>query len=135
VILALMAVFPVSAAEKGKVRSGVSATVVSAGVAKTLEGRGTVSEAPTEEQAEQAFQRARQSFLAVARGTADSKPGDVLQHNVGPEDAIAGGKARNIAMEDIRIVLDVDNVTLREVMAQIVTQAASYTGPWTVKWR
>jgi hypothetical protein len=26
-------------------------------------------------------------------------------------------------------------VTLREVMTNIVTQAATYTGPWTVKWR
>jgi putative SOS response-associated peptidase YedK len=51
------------------------------------------------------------------------------------EDNIAGGRAQNIALENIRIVMDVDNVTLREVMQKIVQQAAAYTGPWTVKWR
>jgi hypothetical protein len=91
--------------------------------------------APTAEQAERAYQDARRSFMAVASGGADVKQGDVVQKPESVEDTIAGGKAQNIALEDIRIVLDVDNITLREMMTQIVTQAASYTGPWTVKWR
>jgi hypothetical protein len=94
---------------------------------------GTVAVAPTAEEAERAYQNARQSFMAVASGAADvsvTEPKVVVM-----EDTIAGGQPQNVAMEQVRIVMDVDNVTLREVMQKIVEQAATYTGPWTVKWR
>lgn len=96
---------------------------------------GTVAVAPTAEQAEEAYQAARQSFMAVASGSADTKPGDIVQPPLTTEDKIAGGKPQNVSLEQIRIVMDVDNVTLREVMQKITEQAATYTGPWTVKWR
>lgn len=139
VLLALTAVLDVHAASRNKAKAGEAVeaadVVSSTGTAETMEGHGTVSVAPTEQQAEEAYQHARQGFLAVAKGSTDTKPGDVVQGNIGVEDSIAGGQAKNIALEDIKIVLDVENVTLREVMTQIVTQAATYTGPWTVKWR
>lgn len=113
----------------------VSSTGEVTGTATTEAGHGTVSVAPTAEQAEQAFQAARRSFMAVASGGADVKPGDIVQTPTGAENQLAGGMPQNIALEDIRIVMDVDNVTLREVMTKIVQQAANYTGPWTVKWR
>jgi len=96
---------------------------------------GTVAVAPTAEQAEEAYQAARQSFMAVASGSADTQPGDIVQPPLTTEDKIAGGKPQNVSLEQIRIVMDVDNVTLREVMQKITEQAATYTGPWTVKWR
>ena len=102
---------------------------------ETIEGHGTISVAPTAEQAEEAYQAARKSFMAVASGGPDVKPGDVVQKPEGAQDLVAGGKPQNIALENIRIVLDVDNISLREMMTKIVTQAAAYTGPWTVKWR
>lgn len=50
--------------------------------------------------------------------------------------AIAGGEhPANVPLEEVRIVIDVEGVTLRDVVAKIVAQAAPYTGPWTVKWR
>lgn len=99
------------------------------------DGTGTVAVAPSAEEAEKAYQAARQSFMAVASGSPDTKPNDIVQQPLGVEDTIAGGKPQNVSMEQIRIVMDVDDVTLREVMQKIVTQAATYTGPWTVKWR
>ncbi len=132
VCAAVMTAGSAVAAEKAVV---VSSSGVVSGTASTLVGHGTVSVAPTAEQAEKAFQDARRSFMAVASGGADDKPGDVVQGPVVVEDTIAGGNVQNIALEDIRIVLDVDNVTLRDVMAKIVGQAADFTGPWTVKWR
>lgn len=114
----------------------ISSTVVTDPMAANMIGHGTVAVAPTAAQADQAYADARRSFLAVASGGADVKPGvTVSGTSVSAEDHIAGGKPANVALEDIKVVMDVDNVTLREVMAKIVEQAAAYTGPWTVKWR
>lgn len=107
---------------------------VSGGSADTYVGHGTVAVAPTEAQAEQAFQQARRSFMAVAQGSAD-KPMTAAGVSSTAEDTVAGGRSKNVALDHVRIVLDVDNITLREVMVKIVEQAAQYTGPWTVKWR
>jgi hypothetical protein len=143
VLTALLVAGNAVAAEK-RVRKTVeiSATTVTevvsgttGGVVDTVEGHGTISVAPTAEQAEEAYQTARKSFMAVASGGPDVKAGDVVQKPESAEDLVAGGKPQNIALENIRIVLDVDNITLREMMTKIVTQAAAYTGPWTVKWR
>ncbi len=103
-----------------------------------LEDKGYVAAAPTAEEAEAAFRAAREGFLAVAEGGDDAASPEA-DPDAAVEDHVAGGSAQNaaqnVALEDIRVVLDVNNVTLREVMTQIVEQAASYTGPWTVKWR
>lgn len=41
----------------------------------------------------------------------------------------------NIALEDVELVLDVENITLKEVVKRITQQAEPYSGPWQVKWR
>ena len=94
---------------------------------------GKVVVAPTAAEAEAAFQAAREGYMAIATGSPDQTVGPISTTVV--EDTVAGGNTQNIALEDIRIVLDVDNASLREIMAKIVQQAAAYTGPWTVKWR
>ncbi len=96
---------------------------------------GGVAVAPTAAQAEAAYQAARQNYMAVASGGGDIAAAEAVSGTVVLEDNVAGGLPRNVALEDIRIVMDVDNVTLREVMQRIVQQAAAYSGPWTVKWR
>lgn len=94
---------------------------------------GVVAAAPTQAQADAAFAAARKSFMAVAEGTSSEKAGDV--EDVVPTDRVSGKGNDKVALEDIKLVLDVEDVTLREVVTRIVAQAAKYTGPWTVKWR
>ena len=40
-----------------------------------------------------------------------------------------------IPLEDYRLVLSVDNMTLENIVAEALDQARPYTGPWTVKWK
>lgn len=116
----------------------VSASVeisASGGSVDVVPHHGAVAVAPTAAEAEAAYQAARKGFMAVASGGPASAPGDVDQNVKLKDEHIAGGKPSNIALEDIQLVMDLDNVTLREVMVKIVGEAARYTGPWTVKWR
>jgi hypothetical protein len=95
---------------------------------------GIVAAAPTQEQADAAYAAARRSFMAVAAGKAPgTRPGDVVE--TVPTDSVPGKGTSRIPLEEVNLVLDVENVTLREVVTRIVGQAARYTGPWTVKWR
>lgn len=138
VVCALLGAFQNGYAADAKSRKGVTETPAPTQVefvtTVDVDTRGGVAVAPTAEQAEQAYQAARQNYIAVASGGGDvaavAPSGTVVL-----EDNVAGGLPRNIALEDIRIVMDVDNVSLREVMQKIVQQAAAYSGPWTVKWR
>jgi hypothetical protein len=96
---------------------------------------GKVVAAPTAAEAEAAFQAAREGFLTVATGSPDvTVSGSEVVKDIA-EDHVPGGAPQNISLEQINVVLDVDNASLRDVMAKIVQQAANYTGPWTVKWR
>lgn len=131
-LVMLTAVQGVAAADK-KVEKTTSIEFVT--TVDTDERGGAVSVAPTAAQAEAAYQSARQNYMAVASGGGDVAAVGITSDTVVLEDNVAGGVPRNVPLEDIRIVMDVDNVTLREVMQRIVQQAASYTGPWTVKWR
>lgn len=97
-------------------------------------GTNTVAAAPTAAEAEAAFRAAREGLMTVASGSADVAMTDTVSETV-VEDRVAGGEPRNVALEKIQVVLDVSDVTLRDVMTKIVEQAAAYTGPWTVKWR
>lgn|GEM_PF-4449074 len=107
-----------------------------AGAVAQDEGHGTLAVAPTAAQAEQAYQAARHEFLTVAKGSAPGgQNGDVDEQVSGTTTTVSGGTPDNVALENIHLVMDVENVTLREVMVKIVSQAAAYTGPWTVKWR
>lgn len=112
----------------------VAVSVVQAEEAVVTDGN-TVVAAPTAAEAEAAFRAAREGLLAVASGSADVSVSAVTTSATTVEDRVAGGEPRNVALEKIQVVLDVSNVTLRDVMTQIVQQAANYTGPWTVKWR
>lgn len=103
--------------------------------AEVGEDNGTVVAAPTAAEAEAAFRAAREGLLAVASASADISVSVAQDVSSSVEDHVAGGAARNVGLEQIQVVMDVNNVTLREVMTQIVGQAAQYTGPWTVKWR
>lgn len=98
-------------------------------------GTNTVVAAPTAAEAEAAFRAAREGLLAVASGGADVPVSAVMTSPTVVEDRVAGGEPRNVSLEKIQVVLDVNDTTLRDVMAKIVEQAATYTGPWTVKWR
>lgn len=101
-----------------------------------MAGKGTVAVAPTQAEAEAAFQAARRGFMAVAAGKEPGRqPGDITQVVSATDNVAGGGRPENVALENIRLVLDVENVTLRDVMKAIAGQAAVYTGPWTVKWR
>ena len=41
----------------------------------------------------------------------------------------------NTPLALVRLAVDVENITLRNLVQDIVTQAAEHTGPWKVKWR
>lgn len=95
---------------------------------------------PTAEQAAAAFKAEQEKFKAVAAGTGGSKllEEDGYQVSVfsDPDKSFhPGGPSRNVALEDIRLVVDVEDTSLRDVINKVVSQAAQATGEWTVKWR
>ncbi len=102
-----------------------------------------VTGAPSEAQAEAAYDAARKAY--GNRGVGSDGEGGIVPVDGGPEVVLLADPTKrlidgtdrpvNVALEQIRLVLDVENTTLRDVFAEIVTQAAKYTGPWTVKWR
>lgn len=46
-----------------------------------------------------------------------------------------GGMSQNVALDSIKLVVDVENESLRDIVNDVVGQAAEHTGEWTVKWR
>lgn len=96
---------------------------------------GVVSAAPTAAEAEAAFQAARQAYRAVAEGAPSVVPGELEQVVTPTTTFVPGGRPENTPLENIVLVLDVENATLRQVVQEVVTQAAHYSGPWRVKWR
>ena len=99
------------------------------------ENKGIVSAAPTEAEAEAAFRAAREAYRAVAEGAPLSAASDVEEHVTPTTVFVSGGEPKQVRLEDIKLVLDVENQTLRSVVQNVVAQAAEYTGPWRVKWR
>lgn len=93
-----------------------------------------VAAAPTEEQARSAFLAARQSYLAVAEG---ALPGTAPVQQAGTTPVAGQSKELNgsLLLENVKLVMDVEDTTLRSLLVKVVRQAAEYTGPWTVKWR
>jgi hypothetical protein len=94
-----------------------------------------VAVAPTAEEAEQAFRAAHEHYVSAAGGgfgvaiSATAVPVSVTRV------VIPGGKPMNIDLSEVRLVLDVDDKPLKDVVADVIRQAAQYTGPWEVKWR
>lgn len=41
----------------------------------------------------------------------------------------------NVDLKNIRLAVDSDNITLEELINDIITKAEEHTGPWKVKWR
>lgn len=41
----------------------------------------------------------------------------------------------NVALKNIRLAVDTDNASLKEIINNIIGQAEVHTGPWNVKWR
>lgn len=102
----------------------------------------TPSASPSLHDAEAAFAKAQEEFKAMAAGSGQPVP--VTETSEGYKVAVfsdpdrqfhEGGQPENVALEHVKLVIDVEDVTLREVVNQIVGQAAEYTGSWTVKWR
>ncbi|MCP5405046.1 MAG: hypothetical protein H6922_02345 [Pseudomonadaceae bacterium] len=96
--------------------------------------------APSDAEAEAAFKQAQEQFKAMAAGTGveDAPAAEAYEVAVfsDPDKQFhPGGKPENVALGHVKLVIDVEDSSLREVVNEIVGQAADYTGPWTVKWR
>lgn len=95
---------------------------------------------PTAAEAAEAFKAEQERFKAMAAGTSGKLLPDADSYQVSvfsdPDRQFhPGGPSRNVALEDIRLVVDVEDTTLRDVINRVVGQAAEATGEWTVKWR
>lgn len=105
----------------------------------------TVPGVPSEAQAEAAYDAARRLYAnggVASDGSGfagavalDGSPEVVMLADPGKRLINGTDRPVNVGLEDIRLVIDVENTTLRDVFAEIVSQAAQYTGTWTVKWR
>lgn len=42
---------------------------------------------------------------------------------------------QNMALKNVKLAVDADNITLKQILQNIIAQAEPYTGPWEVKWR
>lgn len=96
---------------------------------------------PSEAEAEAAFAKAQEQFKAMAAtgneaaATEGGSEYKVAVFSDPDRQFHSGGTPENVALENVKLVIDVEDVTLREVVNQVVGQAAEYTGSWTVKWR
>lgn len=127
----------------------VSATTVSATTVSvtTVSVTGVVSASPvmktlTAADAEAAYQQSREHFKAVAAGAASAKallPNREFEIAVfsDPDKEFHPGtpNPENLSIEDVDLVIDVEDMSLRDVINRVVSQAAERTGMWTVKWR
>jgi hypothetical protein len=103
--------------------------------------------APSDAEADAAYAAAQKAFQATAvNGSNNAKQTQQLtRHSDVPEVMVFTDPSRemvpgtadpkNIPLQEIRVVVDVENDSLRDIMHKVVGQAARYTGPWQVKWR
>lgn len=96
---------------------------------------GTVAAAPTAAEAEAAFHAAQQAYRAVSAGGPAQAEGDIEQAVTPTMIMVPGGQSDVTRLEEVKLVIDAENVTLRQVVGDVVRQAAEHTGPWMVKWR
>ena len=116
-----------------------SATSTGEDAAALVNGTGGT---PTDAQAQAGFAAAQAKFKAMAGAApADASllpkdgPYEVAVFSDPDKQFHPGGVSQNVALENIRVVMDVENESLRDVVGRIVGQAAEHTGEWTVKWR
>lgn len=107
----------------------------------------TVTVAPSDAEADAAYAAAQKAFQATAVNNANAvKPKEEpTQRSNVPEvmifsdpakEMVAGtSNPKNIALQEIRVIIDVENDSLRDIMHKVIAQAARYSGPWQVKWR
>lgn len=117
------------------------ALLASTAVAQEAEVSATTPLAmPSEAEAKAQYEQAREQFKAMASGSVSvttpegeyevavfSDP--TKQFHPGSDDV------KNVALGNIHVTVDVEDVTLRDVVNEIVAQAAEHSGAWTVKWR
>lgn len=117
----------------------------------------------TEQELQRAFERAVESFGrtpsavpdaqptlpedTTAETTDNDEPAAVTTSPAGDADVKIGIKNRRpfgkrdgvpleyVALNELRVSIDVENVPLENVVKMIVEQAEASTGPWGVKWR
>lgn len=94
-----------------------------------------VAAAPTDAQAAAVFQSAQKAFQQGREISFTTLPKMAPAPSLS---VVVGGSPtlpQNISLHNVRLVLDVEDTTLADVMTKIVEQASAYTGRWTVKWR
>lgn len=103
--------------------------------AGTAGANNYVAAAPTNAEAAAAFQSAQKAFQQGRDTSFTTMP----KISAAPSRSVVVGGSptlpQNISLNDVRLVLDVEDTTLADVMTTIVTQASAYSGRWTVKWR
>lgn len=52
-----------------------------------------------------------------------------------PNEAGAAGRRPRLDLRKYRVVMHADDLTLQQMMEQVINQAAPFTGRWTVKWK
>lgn len=123
--------------------AAVLALVAGAAVAGEVSGTAEVGlVAPSDKDAAQQYEQARESFKAMAAGTAlpagvEGVDGYQVSVFSDPTKQFHPGSddVKNVALGNIHVTVDVEDVTLRDVVNEIVSQAAQHSGAWTVKWR
>lgn len=106
------------------------------------------AEGITEEQAADAYTRAAEQFALPVSKAESATPGapdvpalenggwDVNRTSPQAQHYFEGGNVlSSVKLQDLRVAVDVENQTIREVMNTIMTDAAEKTGPWEIKWR
>lgn len=94
-----------------------------------------VAAAPTDAEAAAAFQSARKAFQQGREVSFTTLPKMVPAPSLSVVVGASPTLPQNISLNNVRLVLDVEDTTLADVMTKIVEQASAYTGRWTVKWR
>lgn len=122
------------------------AAPVAAGKTVTVQKPAVVAEPiPSDAEAEAAFAAAQKAYQNVQQ-TPQPKAAPTVKVDDGspqvvvfsdPMQQIVPGtdRPKNVSLENIRVVVDVENDSLREIMYKVIAQAAKHTGPWQVKWR
>lgn len=105
------------------------------------EDSSTPAEVLTEEQMRRAYERAYQNFGAVVRGEVNQQdlPAVEQEVNILPDQAQRIYDVREyndyLPLENLKINVGFNNTPIRDVLVQVMEQAAPAVGPWKVDWR
>lgn len=123
-------------------------------VVNVVHAEPEVEDLPSEDDFIQAFEQAQKNFstttppiVIAPKGvsvTATTKPQvqlrQVQQSDIAivPSDVtmkMASGYIEEAPLRGLRMVIDMENVTLKQAVNRIIKQAEEKSGPWQVKWR